>query len=190
MGNGRCWWAAVVVLTAIGCGNPGSGGTLSSGGTSTSSSGTTSSGSGETTTSGSGTTTGTVTATCTLGAGGAGPVVQPSGFTCSGATPHLSAAVVPITTSNCSISAACHSAMQTSGGVVNMLVNIIAEECTDERLMIKPCDPEHSYVIDKLTGHNLDACNPTTTMPLNGSPLSKADVQTIYDWICAGAIED
>ena len=81
--------------------------------------------------------------------------------------------------------------METGGGVVNMLVNVIAEECSDERMMIKPCDPEHSYVIDKLTNHNLKpSCSPVTTMPLDRPQQNAADIQTIYDWICAGAIED
>ncbi len=98
--------------------------------------------------------------------------------------------MVPITSANCSVSSGCHLAMQTGGGVVNMLVGVIAEECNDERLMIKPCDPEHSYVIDKLTGHNLGACNPSTTMPLDSPMLGAADIQIIYDWICQGAIQD
>jgi hypothetical protein len=189
----RSWIAVVAVLGAIGCGNPDSSGPSSSSSTgTTSSSGTTTS----STSAGSGTTssgTTTATATCSMdagGAGGSGPVVEPSGFTCSGAAPHLSTDVVPITSANCAISAGCHSAMSTGGGVVNMLVGVIAEECNDERFMVKPCDPEHSYVIDKLTNHNLSACNPQTTMPYNLPMLAAPDIQTIYDWICAGAVDN
>ena len=177
MAAGRFGWIAVTALLgSLGCGN--GGGTAGAGG-STSSSTTTSA-----TTSGTGGST--TTTACPMGTGGSGPTVEPSGFTCSGAAPHLTAAVVPITTPNCSTSQACHVAMKSGGGVSNMLVGVIAEECLDGRLMIKPCDPEHSYVIHKLTGHNLSQCSPATTMPLGGAPLSHAEIQTIYDWICAG----
>jgi hypothetical protein len=70
----------------------------------------------------------------------------------------------------------------------SQFVSRIAEECTDLRLMIAPGDPEHSYVIHKLTGHN--NCSPSTTMPLNGGMLPAADIQVIYDWICEGAPEN
>ncbi len=137
---------------------------------------------------------GSTTSSTTSGAGGAGTggsgAWQPSGFACSGKKPLLSSAVVPITTANCATTPACHTAMESGPGVFNMLVGIIAEECLDERLMIKPGDPEHSYVINKLTGRNLEACSPETTMPLGGALLPSADVQTIYDWICAGATND
>jgi hypothetical protein len=86
---------------------------------------------------------------------------------------------------NCSTMAACHLAMQSGSGVHDQLVGRIAEECLDVRLMVQPGDPEHSYVIHKLTNHNL--CTPPTTMPLNQPPLSTKDIQTIYDWICQGA---
>jgi hypothetical protein len=72
----------------------------------------------------------------------------------------------------------------------NQFVDIPAEECTDLRAMIHPGAPECSYMIHKLTGTNLSGCNPPTTMPLGGSVLSAPHIQTIYDWICAGAPND
>jgi hypothetical protein len=63
----------------------------------------------------------------------------------------------------------------------------------DGRLRAAPGDPEHSYVIDKLTSHNL--CS-GSGMPkgfgFNGKwkPLPAAEIQKVYDWICAGAKND
>jgi hypothetical protein len=71
----------------------------------------------------------------------------------------------------------------------SQFVSRIAEECNDLRLMISPGDPEHSYVIHKLTGRN-DCHMPPTTMPANGPMLPAADIQVIYDWICEGALDN
>jgi hypothetical protein len=165
-------WMALpgaVLLAALALGGCNGGGGAGAGGaTSTTSTGSTS----------------TTIGSSSSGAGG-GPVYEPSGFSCSGKTRSLSADVIPITESNCSKSAACHLAMQSASGVEDQFVNIISEECNDLRLMIKPGDPEASYVIHKLTDHNL--CSPPTTMPLDGGALSPGDIQTIYDWICQGA---
>jgi len=113
----------------------------------------------------------------------------PSGFTCSGAEPTLSADVLPITTKNCALSN-CHAALDTAGGVENQLVGVVDEECSDGRLLINPDNPECSYVIHKLTGTNASGCLPATTMPLDASHLAPTDIQTIYDWICQGAKND
>jgi hypothetical protein len=176
--------AAIGALIAVGCGN-GNGG----------------SGTGSTSTAGTGGTTTTSSTTIATvgtggavgsggggGAGGSGPTFEPSGFSCTGKKPSLNADVVPITSPNCGTMAACHLAMVSGSGVYDQLVNRPAEECNDPRLMINPSDPEHSYVINKLTGHNL--CSPPTTMPLDSAQLPAADIQTIYDWICEGAPEN
>jgi hypothetical protein len=63
-------------------------------------------------------------------------------------------------------------------------VNQISEECSDLRLDVKPGDPEHSYVIDKLTGRNICSGVP---MPRGEPMLPAAQIQTLYDWICEGA---
>jgi hypothetical protein len=77
--------------------------------------------------------------------------------------------------------------MNSGTGVRNELVGIIAEECNDERLLINPGNPECSYAIHKLTGTNESGCSPMTTMPLGKSMLPASHIQTVYDWICAGA---
>jgi hypothetical protein len=94
--------------------------------------------------------------------------------------------VAPITTANCATTG-CHVAMNTGPNITDQLVGRIAEECPDLRFMVDPGHPEASYVIHKLTGKNLEACDPATTMPLNKAMLPAAHVQTIYDWICEGA---
>jgi hypothetical protein len=159
-------WSCTIggaLLVASGCVNSGAAGTTSS------------SGSGGVATAGS---------SGGLGGAGGGTVFVASGFRCSGATPGIAAAAA-ITGANCATGTTCHLAMQSASGMYGMLVDRIAEECLDDRMMIKPSDPEHSYVINKLTGKNL--CASTPRMPLDEAPLSSADIQTIYDWICSGA---
>jgi hypothetical protein len=123
------------------------------------------------------------TASSSSGTGGSAPV-EPSGFTCSGASPSLSNDVVPITAANCSVGTGCHVAAKTANGLYDQFVNRIAEQCSDSRLMIKPSDPEHSYVIHKITNHNICVGQ---TMPKDQAMIDAAKVQVIYDWICTGA---
>jgi hypothetical protein len=63
-------------------------------------------------------------------------------------------------------------------------VGVIAEQCSDLRLFVTPFAPEASYVIHKMTNHNI--CM-GMTMPKDVAMLAPADVQTVYDWICKGA---
>jgi hypothetical protein len=171
------WLVGAGTVLAIGCGNGGSGNTGGHGGTTTTSalggSGGASSSSSSTSSSSSGT-----------GGTGGGIVVDPSGFTCSGATPSLANDVVPITAASCTMGASCHLAAKTANGVYDQFVNRIAEQCTDVRLMVKPGDPEHSYVIHKVTNHNI--CT-GQSMPKDQAMLADAQIQVIYDWICTGA---
>jgi hypothetical protein len=143
-----------------------------------------------TTSSSTGGSTTTTTFTC-VGATDGGPV-EPSGFMPTGIPRSLSHDVIPITAAHCATNASCHVTMAQSTQMYDQFVGRIAEECNDLRLMINPGDPEHSYVIHKLTNHNnkLPVCMPQTSMPLTGGPLSAADIQVIYDWICEGAPEN
>src|SRR5262245_22849701 len=103
------------------------------------------------------------------------PVIVPSGFSCSGATPTLSNEVVPITTQSCSGVDGCHLSMHSPAGVYDFLVNRIAEQCLDGRLTIKPGDPENSYVIHKML--NLNICANTEPMPRDGTMLPAVEIQ-------------
>jgi hypothetical protein len=132
-------------------------------------------------TTGAGGTGGAATAS---GTGGVPPFV-PTGFACSGATPTLSNDVLPITTANCTGVDGCHLQMHIAGGVYDFLVNRVAEECFDGRLMANPGDAEHSYVIHKMSGHDL--CGVYGSMPSGGKKLPTEEIQVMYDWICTGA---
>jgi hypothetical protein len=54
-------------------------------------------------------------------------------------------------------------------------------------LLVAPGDPAHSYLVNKLTGVGM--CPNSQRMPL-GTALTEAQIQTIVDWICAGALDD
>lgn len=185
----RCLLSGAGVLVLLGCNGGGDTSSTGPGGGSASASSTTAStgGAGGTAAGTGGAPAGTGgagTTSTASGTGGGGVAIVPSGFSCSGAKPSI-AAVAQITAKNCLSSGACHLAMQSANGLYQMLVGRIAEECTDNRLMVNPGDPEHSYVIQKITDHNLCAGEPP--MPLDGTPLASADIQTVYDWICEGA---
>jgi hypothetical protein len=160
----RAGLACIAAVLISGCGSSGTGVTTGSGGSATVSS--------------------MVSSTTSTGTGGSAPALEPSGFSCSGKMPSLTNDVIPITSENCATTSACHSAMQSSSGFYGMLVNQISEECSDLRLDVKPGDPEHSYVIDKLTGRNICSGVP---MPRGEPMLPAAQIQTLYDWICEGA---
>jgi len=66
------------------------------------------------------------------------------------------------------------------------LVGVRATECCDGRLRVDPGRPDRSYVMQKLRGEELCLGE---KMPLSGT-VSDAEVQTIEDWICAGAQEN
>ncbi|HEY6177934.1 MAG TPA: hypothetical protein VIX73_25945 [Kofleriaceae bacterium] len=64
------------------------------------------------------------------------------------------------------------------------LVNVVAADCADKRVIVKPGDPSSSYLVEKLLGAGM--CS-GARMPLRGTPLSDADMATIEAWICQGA---
>jgi len=178
----RCmaWLAVGCALLAVGCGNGGTGDTGGHGGAATTGPGGGGAGGASSSSSSA------ASSSSSSGAGGSVPV-DPSGFTCSGASPSLAADVVPITAANCSMGTGCHLAAKTANGVYDQFVNRIAEQCTDTRLMVKPGDPEHSYVIHKMTNHNI--CT-GQTMPKDQAMVGDPEIQVIYDWICSGAPND
>ncbi len=53
-------------------------------------------------------------------------------------------------------------------------------------MRVAPGDPDNSYIIHKLEGTAAVGAR----MPLNGTPLSTADIATIRQWIMDGAIDD
>ena len=182
---------AVIALAAFGCGNGGTGTSSASGaggagvgGGAASSTVTSSASSTSSSIAGGGMGGGAPNPTTTTSSGSS-IVYAPSGFACSGSMPSLAHDVVPITSASCTNGAACHAALHTANGVNGMFVDRLAEECSDNRLMVDPGNPEGSYVIHKITSHNLCANQPS--MPQTGPALAAAQIQVIYDWICEGA---
>jgi hypothetical protein len=105
------------------------------------------------------------------GDGGSGGVAG-----CTTAQPKFATDVQPIFGRHCG-GGECHAV---SYGFLTMATS----ECSDGRLIVKAGDPTHSYLIDKLTNHNV--CQ-GRAMPPGTNGLTTAELQTIYDWICAGA---
>jgi hypothetical protein len=90
--------------------------------------------------------------------------------------------VLPIFANHCN-GETCHNATWGSGAAYDDLVGKPSHECCERRLLVRPGDPEGSYVIDKLRGENL--CG-GRSMPL-GRTIDPSDILTIADWICEGA---
>jgi hypothetical protein len=126
-----------------------------------------------------------------LAACGGSPAGGPDAGTnlhCSGATPTLDRDVQPILR-GCGGAELCHGfSYQSSERSRAFLVGQPTGECGDHRLRVAAGDPEHSYLVHKLTDTNV--CS-GSGMPksLDGGwhPLPSDKLQTIYDWICSGA---
>jgi hypothetical protein len=54
-------------------------------------------------------------------------------------------------------------------------------------LRVKPGAPDESYVVHKLEGTHLAAGGKGVRMPMDGDPLTIQEIQTIREWIGAGA---
>jgi hypothetical protein len=71
----------------------------------------------------------------------------------------------------------------TAGSSYTGLVNVTAAQCNDGRKRVLPGQPSQSYLMDKLMG--VDLCF-GTKMPKMGM-VPSAQIETISNWICAGA---
>jgi hypothetical protein len=114
--------------------------------------------------------------------------------TCSGATPTLSGDVQPILTASCAVSS-CHKGSSpdkdldlAEGAAWGELVGVDAVECTGDRLRVEPGAPEESYLVAKVLG--VDLCSGRRMPPPTRAPLDAAEIQTLVDWICNGALDD
>jgi hypothetical protein len=91
--------------------------------------------------------------------------------------------VVPILASGCG-GEYCHGrTMMTARDAYASLVGQPSAQC-DERTLIAPGDPDHSYVMDKILGRNLCA---GYTMPRGMWHLTEDEIRTLRDWIAEGA---
>ena len=127
------------------------------------------------------------------------PTPTPTGFIPTSCTPNRTVSfandVQPILKQKCSGRDGCHGiAINGAVGPYGFLT-AASTECKDKdgRKIAVAGDPAHSYVIDKLTNQNLCSGVPMPKkMLLRGgwNPLPQPEVQTIYDWVCAGAKND
>ncbi|MBM4358873.1 MAG: hypothetical protein FJ096_12285 [Deltaproteobacteria bacterium] len=111
---------------------------------------------------------------------------------CGTATVSFSKAVQPILSAMCATTG-CHVGGAPKAGLdlaaakaYSGLFNVKAAQCNDGRLRVKPGAPADSYLIDKIS--NVDLCA-GSKMPKN-TDVSAADLQTIVNWICGGALND
>jgi hypothetical protein len=111
------------------------------------------------------------------------------GFTCSGATPTFSKDVHPIFVKSCG-GELCHGGLAPGAWPYVQLVNakVARDLCNPSAVIVSPSSLEKSYLMNKLTG--LGVCPGTSQMPKTGMPLPSNEIQTIADWICAGAPND
>ncbi|HEX7941708.1 MAG TPA: hypothetical protein VF488_07865 [Gemmatimonadaceae bacterium] len=91
--------------------------------------------------------------------------------------------VVPLI-GHCTTGDGCHGVGSVMTWPYQALVNVVVADCSDQRVIVKPGDPSASYLVNKLLGVNL--CS-GARMPLQGTPLSDADMAKIEAWICQGA---
>src|SRR5262245_37845130 len=69
---------------------------------------------------------------------------------------------------HCSTGDGCHGVGRLLTWPYQALVNVVAADCPDKRVIVKPGDPSSSYLIEKLLGAGM--CS-GERMPLKGTPL-------------------
>jgi len=109
--------------------------------------------------------------------------------TCGAVGKSFAGDVQPILTAHCA-STGCHGGASpkqgldlAAGHAFASLSNTKAAECSDGRLRVAPGQPSDSYLMDKLLG--VDLCL-GTSMPKQKA-LTSQEIETISNWICAGA---
>lgn len=110
----------------------------------------------------------------------------------AGAAPGFAADVAPLLKYRC---APCHLTGDEAGGMAlhpgaawKTLVNTPSIE--SPLLRVKPGAPDESYLVRKLEGTHLEAGGQGMRMPMEGGPLSDADIRMIRDWVAAGALQN
>jgi hypothetical protein len=101
-----------------------------------------------------------------------------------GASPRFSLDVAPVLRS-CVHGETCHPSGWNYANLVNAPTR--RDPCQPPRVLVSPGAPAESYLLDKLTGVGM--CPGSQRMPI-GPPLAPSQIQTIADWICAGAPDD
>ena len=94
---------------------------------------------------------------------------------------------------NC-LGSGCHNAASqagalnlSSGASYNSLVNVVPQNPAAESagmLRVQPVEPQNSFLMTKIT---MPGSGEGSRMPLGGNPLSQEDIDSIEQWILAGA---
>ena len=89
-------------------------------------------------------------------------------------------------TSGCHVGAGAPQGLQLDEANSFALLVGVASSEVPAVLRVAPGDPDNSYLIQKLEG----TASVGQQMPLNGTPLPQADIDTIRQWITDGALDD
>ncbi len=106
--------------------------------------------------------------------------------------PTLSGDVQPIFSGVCAVPG-CHAgttpqqALNLSDGLAHSnIVNVPANQLVG-MMRVRPGQPDQSYLVHKIQGTQASVGGTGNRMPLGGTPLTQAQIDTIRDWIAAGA---
>jgi len=107
-------------------------------------------------------------------------------------TPSFQRDIAPLLKVYC---AACHLTGEEGGGMAlhpraayRALVGV--KSLGSPLLRVKPGTPDESYLVRKLEGTHVEAGGSGLRMPMDGAPLSKAQIAAIRAWTAAGAKDD
>ena len=146
-------------------------------------------------------------AACGGGGGVATPIPPaPTPTTCpipvAKASPSFSADIVPALQSSCGSSAtSCHGGAAPTGHVIYsgtpaqvyaQLVNVVPANAPSGQgwFRVKPSDPGHSWIIEKVTKDQPGGSGYGTRMPQAAPNLCPPTVDTLSAWISAGALNN
>ena len=109
------------------------------------------------------------------------------GVGCTGASPSFASDVTPIFERSCGGGEFCHAGIDPKPWAYAKVVNVAAlrNACDPSAVFVTPGNLEKSYLVHKVTGVGM--CPGTSQMPRGTAALPAADIQTIADWVCAGA---
>jgi hypothetical protein len=135
------------------------------------------------------------------GGGGSSAQAPPPPTTCpisvALASPSFSADLVPAIQSSCgSATSTCHGGASPTGHISYsgsaaqiraQLVNVVPANAPAGWVLVKPGDPAHSWIIEKVTKDQPGGSGYGTRMPQGAPVLCTPTVDTLSAWIQAGA---
>jgi hypothetical protein len=103
--------------------------------------------------------------------------------------------IQPIFTESCAVSM-CHNASTrkegldlSEGRAWNEIVGQATKQCNGSKVLIRPKNPEGSYLLDKMRDEDL--CGTSKRMPPpTSTQLFNGEVKKIERWVCQGALDN